>query len=314
VATPIIDIKGLHKLYGKYKAVDNLDLQIHKGEIFGLLGPNGAGKSTTILMMMGLSEASAGQIAIAGIDPQRNPIAVKRVIGYLPDNIGFYEQRSGLENLELIGRLNGLSTKKAREKSLHLLGKVGLENVANKKVAAYSRGMKQRLGLAETLIKDPEILILDEPTLGLDPTGVKEFLQLIQDLNRQHQLTVLLASHHLHQVEEVCHRVGLFVKGKLVAQGPIQQLADQLFAQKHPTVTIETNIADIQQVKNSLTDQENIISVDCDDNKFTIQHSYTNTLPIIELFVKAKAPIRSLYEQTYGLNDIYSFYFKDSTI
>src|SRR5690606_29900675 len=150
-------------------------------------------------MMMGLSEASAGHISIAGIDPQRNPIAVKKVIGYLPDNIGFYEQRSGLENLELIGRLNGLSKREARQKAHVLLEKVGLQHVVNKKVGTYSRGMKQRLGLAETLIKEPQILILDEPTLGLDPTGVKEFLQLIQELNRQHQLTVLLASHHLHQ-------------------------------------------------------------------------------------------------------------------
>ncbi|NGM62790.1 ABC transporter ATP-binding protein [Sphingobacterium sp. SGG-5] len=314
MATPIIDIKGLHKQYGTYKAVDNLDLQVQQGEIFGLLGPNGAGKSTTILMMMGLSEASAGHISIAGIDPQRNPIDVKKVIGYLPDNIGFYEQRSGLENLELIGRLNGLSTKETRQRAHLLFEKVGLQNVMNKKVGAYSRGMKQRLGLAETLIKKPKILILDEPTLGLDPNGVKEFLQLIQELNRQDQLTVLLASHHLHQVEEVCNRVGLFVKGKLVAQGTIQQLADQLFAQMNPTVTIETNLTDVPQLENILRSQENVIAVDFNDNRFIIQHTYPNTLPIVEIFVKAHVPIHSLFERTYGLDDIYSFYFKDSNI
>jgi len=314
VTTPIIDIKGLQKQYGTLKAVDNLDLQIYQGEIFGLLGPNGAGKSTTILMMMGLSEASAGQISIAGINPQHNPIAVKKVIGYLPDNIGFYEQRSGLENLQLIGRLNGLSTKDARERSFELFEKVGLQNVANKKVATYSRGMKQRLGLAETLIKEPKILILDEPTLGLDPTGVKEYLQLIQELNRKDQLTVLLASHHLHQVEEVCNRVGLFVKGKLVAQGPIQQLAHQLFAHMHPMVNVETSSTNAKQIENILKDQEDVIAVERNNNRLIIQHNYTDTLPIIEVFVKARAPIHSLYEQTYGLNDIYSYYFKDSNI
>lgn len=316
--TPIIELKGLHKLYGKHKAVDGLDLQIRKGEIFGLLGPNGAGKSTTILMMMGLSEATSGQIDIAGINPQRNPIDVKRVIGYLPDNIGFYEQRSGLENLELIGRLNGLSDRQAREKSHDLLQKVGLENVADKKVMAYSRGMKQRLGLAETLIKDPQILILDEPTLGLDPTGVKEFLNLIQKLNQRQQLTVLLASHHLHQVEEVCHRVGLFVAGKLVAEGNIQQLADQLFANNYPTVVIETSssssMEQFKRIEDALKGQESIQSVQRDENKFVIQHTHTDTLPLMQAFLREEVPITALQQRTYGLDDIYSFYFKNSSI
>ncbi len=314
---PIIDLKGLHKSYGKHKAVDGLDLQIYKGEIFGLLGPNGAGKSTTILMMMGLSEASAGQISIAGINPQRNPIDVKRVIGYLPDNIGFYEQRSGLENLELIGRLNGLSFEEAREKAYALLQKVSLDKVADKKVGAYSRGMKQRLGLAETLIKDPQILILDEPTLGLDPTGVKEFLHLIQELNHSRQLTVLLASHHLHQVEEVCHRVGLFVAGKLVAEGNIQQLADRLFANSHPTVMVATDTANkehVGKVEDMLNEQENIVSVQYNDNSFIIEHTYTDTLPIMEIFLRTQVPVTSLQQRTYGLDDIYSFYFKNSNV
>ncbi len=317
VDTPIIDLKGLHKSYGKHKAVDGLDLQIYKGEIFGLLGPNGAGKSTTILMMMGLSEASAGHINIAGINPQRNPIEVKRVIGYLPDNIGFYEQRSGRENLELIGRLNGLSTEEAREKAYALLQKVGLDKVADKKVGTYSRGMKQRLGLAETLIKDPQILILDEPTLGLDPTGVKEFLHLIQELNRSQQLTVLLASHHLHQVEEVCHRVGLFVAGRLVAEGDIQQLADQLFANSHPTVLVSTDSTDKEKIKKAedmLIAQESVVSVDFRDNNFTIQHTNHDTLPIMDIFLRTQVPVTSLQQRTYGLDDIYSFYFKDSSI
>ncbi len=225
----IIEITGLTRRYGQFTAVDNLDLAVRKGEIFGLLGPNGAGKSTTILMMLGLTEPDAGSVRVCGLDPTADPVGVKRKVGYLPEEVGFYDDLSGMENLTYTARLNGFAPSVAGIKAAALLERVGLTAEKDKKTGKYSRGMRQRLGLADVLIKDPEVIILDEPTLGIDPAGVKVFLELIVELSREQGITVLFSSHHLHQVQQVCDRVGLFVRGKLLATGDIQSLAGKLF-------------------------------------------------------------------------------------
>lgn len=313
MATPIIEIKGLRKEYKQHVAVENLELDIYPGEIFGLLGPNGAGKSTTILMMLGLTEATSGSIRIDGIDPQRDPVAVKKMIGYLPDNIGFYEHRTGIENLTLIAELNGFPRKEAKERAYKLLERVGLTDVAEKKVGTYSRGMKQRLGLADTLIKDPKIVILDEPTLGLDPTGVKEFLQLIQDLSQKDNLTVLLSSHHLHQVQEVCSRVGLFVRGKLIAQGNVQELARQLFSQQSSQTEVSVALYEmerLQDLQKALENIDGVSEVTRNGNQFVVSHSFPSTSPIVRQLVDQQIPILRLQQKSYGLDDIYAYYFE----
>src|SRR5690606_30951892 len=234
----IIELEGLTKNYGSVKAVDNLSLNIKRGEIFGLLGPNGAGKTTTILMMLGLSEPSAGKALVCGVDATKNPIVVKRKVGYMPDSLGFYGTMTALENLMYIGRLNGIDEAEVEERAKQILGLVGLKKEIHKKTAAYSRGMKQRLGLAEVLIREPEVIILDEPTLGIDPSGIREFLSLIRQLSRQQGLTVLLSSHHLHQVQQVCDRVGIFVEGKLLVKGNIETLARALFDEQSYVISV----------------------------------------------------------------------------
>lgn len=211
----IIELTGLTKKYGKFTAVDNLNLTVHKGEVFGFLGPNGAGKSTTILMMLGLTEPTAGTVNVCGINATRNPIEVKRKVGYLPEDVGFYEQMTGVENLCYTAQLNGLSAAVAKEKAVRLMERVGLSEQLQKKTGKYSKGMRQRLGLADVLIKNPEVIILDEPTSGIDPAGVREFISLIHHLSREDGLTVLFSSHHLEQVQQICDRAGLFNKGKL---------------------------------------------------------------------------------------------------
>ncbi len=234
VAGNIIEIRGLTRKYGQFTAVGDLDLTIRKGEIFGLLGPNGAGKSTTILMMLGLTEPDAGNVRICGLDPTTDPVGVKKKVGYLPEEVGFYDDMTSMENLTYTARLNGFSPSAAREKATLLLERVGLAGEENKKTGKYSRGMRQRLGLADVLIKEPEVIILDEPTLGIDPSGVKAFLELIVELSREQGITVIFSSHHLHQVQQVCDRVGLFVGGKLLATGDIQTLASRLFGPEFP--------------------------------------------------------------------------------
>lgn len=215
--------KALTKTYGEHTVVDRLDLDIGAGEIFGLLGPNGAGKTTTILMLLGLVEPSAGSIEVLGLDPRRNPLEVKRRVGYLPDAVGFYDTMTGRENLRFTARLNGLDDFGGHIESL--LEMVGLAEAADQHAGEYSRGMKQRLGVADALVKSPSVLILDEPTTAIDPEGVAEMLDLIRRLAVEEGVTVLLASHLLHQVQTVCDRVAIFVRGKVVAQGRPHELA-----------------------------------------------------------------------------------------
>lgn len=224
MAPNVIELTGLTKRYGDFTAVDNLDLHIRKGEIFGLLGPNGAGKSTTILMILGLTEPSEGNVSVCGINSTSSPVEVKRKVGYLPEDVGFYEDMTGLENLVYTAELNGVSRSGAREKAKILLHRVGLGDEMNKRTGKYSKGMRQRLGLADVLIKDPEIVILDEPTSGIDPTGVQDFIHLIRHLSHENGLTVLFSSHHLHQVQQLCDRVGLFGKGRLLTLIDINEL------------------------------------------------------------------------------------------
>ncbi|HXF37697.1 MAG TPA: ABC transporter ATP-binding protein, partial [Actinomycetota bacterium] len=222
---PAVATRGLTKRYGDVVAVDHLDLELRRGEIFGLLGPNGAGKTTTILMLLGLTEPTEGEARVLGLDPVRRPLEVKARVGYVPDDVGFYGGLTGRENLRFTARLNGLDGLAAEERIQLLLERVGLAEAADGAVETYSRGMRQRLGIADALLKDPDVLILDEPTVAIDPEGVAEVLGLIRSVARERGATVLLSSHLLHQVRTICDRVGIFVAGRMVASGTVSELA-----------------------------------------------------------------------------------------
>ena len=219
-AGPIVT-RRLSKRYGDLVAVDNLDLDVKAGEIFGLLGQNGAGKTTTILMLLGLAEPSAGVARVGGFDPTRSPLEVKRRVGYLPDNVGFYDGMTGRQNLRYTARLNGMSGDDAEAKIGDVLEQVGMTGRADTNVDTYSRGMLQRLGIADALVKDPAVLILDEPTTAIDPIGVVEILDMLRTLVRERGLAILLSSHLLAQVQSVCDRVGIFAAGKLIGIGTV---------------------------------------------------------------------------------------------
>ena len=222
---PPIVAEGLTKRYGDLVAVDNLDLELRRGEIFGLLGQNGAGKTTTILMLLGLTEPTAGSARVMGLDPARDALLVKRQVGYLPDSVGFYGDMTGRQNLRYTARLNGLRGGAAEATIDEALAHVGLGERAESRADTYSRGMLQRLGIADALVKDPEILILDEPTAAIDPIGVVEILQLLRQLVTERGVTVLLSSHLLTQVQSVCDRVGIFAAGRLIGLGTVPELA-----------------------------------------------------------------------------------------
>jgi ABC-2 type transport system ATP-binding protein len=221
---PVIAARGLTRRYGATAVVDAIDFDIARGEVFGLLGPNGAGKTTTILMMLGLTEISSGEVSVLGFNPAREPLKVKRRVGYLPDAVGFYDQLTATENLAYTAKLMGLARAERARLIEAALFRVGLADVASKRVATFSRGMRQRLGLAEIIMKRAEIAILDEPTSGLDPQATSEFLGLIGELKAE-GITVLLSSHMLDQVQRICDRVALFKAGRIVLMGAVPELA-----------------------------------------------------------------------------------------
>ncbi len=223
----VVECRDLTKQYGAFTAVDHLNLKVHKGEIFGLLGPNGAGKTTTILMLLGLTEPTSGDVRVLGLDPARQPLSVKARVGYLPDQVGFYDNLTARENLTYIAKLNGIRDPEMSQRITQALDQVGLSSVADRRVKTFSRGMRQRLGVAEILIKQPQLIIMDEPTLALDPEAVREFLELIRQLKAS-GITILLSSHLLQQVQAVCDRVGLFHKGRMVLEGTVSELAQRV--------------------------------------------------------------------------------------
>lgn len=314
---PIIELAGLTKTYQSFTAVNQLDLTVGKGEIFGLLGPNGAGKSTTILMMLGLAEPSSGSVRVCGIDPVTNPIGVKKKVGYLPEDVGFYDDLTGLENILYTARLNRIPETEATQKSVQLLERVGLSDAIHKKTGKYSRGMRQRLGLAEVLIKQPEVIILDEPTSGIDPKGVREFLELIVELRNEQELTVLFSSHNLHQVQQVCDRVGIFVDGKLLAEGDIQSLSEKLFTGRLYVIEVGIEPAgdgnSAEWFEKIVSPIGNISSVKQKNGIFQVECSRDVSAEIARAVVAAGTGLNYLSRKEFGLDDIYNRYFEGGT-
>ncbi len=228
----VIRAQGLTKRYGAKVAVDAIDFEVRAGEIVGILGPNGSGKTTTILMLLGLTEPSGGRAEVAGFDPLRNPLEVKRRVGYLPDQIGFYDGLSARDNLTYTGRLAGLPRREIDQRFDKALARVGLGDVGRARVGTFSHGMRQRLGLAEVLMKQPSVAVLDEPTTALDPHSTQEFLTMIRGLKAD-GTAVLLSSHHLDQVQSVCDRVALFNNGRIALTGSVAELAGRVLGGGH---------------------------------------------------------------------------------
>jgi ABC-2 type transport system ATP-binding protein len=223
----IIETEDLTKVYKTQVAVDHVSFNVVHGEVFGFLGPNGAGKTTTILMLLGLTEPTSGHVRVLGVDPTRDSIKVKGMVGYMPENMGFYGDLDAVQSLKFVAELNNLPKDVADERIEAALRTVGLQDEARKKVAAYSRGMRQRLGIAELVVKEPKLAFLDEPTQGLDPDATNRMMDLVESLSSEKGMTIVLCSHLLHMVQRLCKRVGIMIKGKMVAQGPMDRLAQE---------------------------------------------------------------------------------------
>ena len=261
---PVIRTRKLTKRYGTLTAVDRLDLEVYPGEVFGLLGQNGAGKTTTILMLLGLSEPTDGEATVMGLDPAWEPREVKRRVGYLPDAVGFYEGMTGRENLRYTARLNGLDRREAAAAIDEVLEQVGLTSRADDPVGAYSRGMRQRLGIADALVKSPDLLILDEPTTSIDPIGVVEILDLLRRLVDERGLAIMLSSHLLSQVQTVCDRIGIFANGRLIGVGTVEELA-ATFGDGSAAIEVGLELpaaADVERAERTLRGIRSVDTVD----------------------------------------------------
>ncbi len=261
----MIRTENLTKVYNGKAAVDGLDLEIGEGDIFGFLGPNGAGKSTTILMLTGMIEPTGGRCFVDGIEVAKDPLNVKEIIGYLPEDVGFYGNMTGEQNLDYFARFYGMDARKRKERIAELLELVHLDGVTQK-AGEYSRGMKQRLGLAQALINDPKVLFFDEPTANLDPEGVREYRELVLALAGEGK-TVFVSSHILSEVREVCRTVGLLAKGKLVAQGTLEEVARTLASPDGDTVRI---VVETREHLPALEDPD-IIAIERSGNRAVIR-------------------------------------------
>ena len=299
---------GLTKRYDDKAVVDSLDLQIGAGEVFGLLGPNGAGKTTTILMLLGLVRPTSGSVRILGLDPVRQALDVKRRVGYLPDAVGFYDTMSGRENLRFTARLNGLDTDTAEERIEAALTEVGLLGAADQSAGTYSRGMLQRLGIADALLKSPSVLILDEPTTAIDPEGVAEILTLIRRLADERGVTVLLSSHLLHQVQAVCDRVAIFISGRVVAAGTPVELA----ATRSGPEIVEVGVENDADVSRLLADAPFVERVESGrfPGLWDVTVTRGSTADLVGMLAGEGARISSLRRVTDDLEEIYRSYFR----
>ena len=307
----VVETNSLTKRYHEKLAVNALNLTIEEGEIFGFLGPNGAGKTTTILMLLGLTEPTSGKASVCGFDPTLDPLEVKRRVGYLPENPGFYEDLSARENLLYMARLNRIPEEEARRRTAEVLDQVGLGEDGRRLVKEYSRGMKQRLGIAEVLVKNPLAVILDEPTLGIDPDGAIRILEMIKSLNRDHNLTVMLSSHHLQQVQEFCSRVGIIVKGRLIVQGKMDELGRAILKERQWNFLLEVG-GGANGLENDLRGINGIDEIEKRRHGLFLRCTRDVRAEVMALIARKNLPLLQLRSEDPTLEEIYLKYFREA--
>jgi len=299
----IISIKNLSKSYNQTKAVNNLSLTIDRGEFFGFLGPNGAGKTTTIRMLTGIIKPDQGDIIINGLSQDKKE-EISHIIGVIPESRGFYGWMTAFEYLQFFANIYGIKGKEQSDMIASLLSQVGLlnNNIMGMRINAYSRGMKQRLGLARSLINKPEILFLDEPTLGLDPQGQEDIQNLLKKLN-QEGVTIFLSSHLLHEVSNLCSKIAIIHKGSLIAEGKIDELRQKTGLKETYHIKIEGSIKPIQESK--MMSHIDKIKDNGITSDFTFQDSLENTNRLLDILREKNIRILEFRSEGETLTDIF---------
>lgn len=293
----MIKTENLTKDYNGKKAVDNLTLEIVKGDVFGFLGPNGAGKTTTILMLNGMIEPTSGKCYINEMEVSKNPLEVKKITGYLPEGVGFYNNLTAFQNLDYFAQFYEMKKEDSKKRIDELLSLVGLENV-EQKVGGYSRGMVQRLGLAQALLNDPDVIFLDEPTSNLDPEGVLHLRETLKKLSDEKK-TIFFSSHILSEVAQVCKTVGIISNGKLVESGSLENIKKKLDVNKTFKIIIETN-EDMPKIEHN-----DIIDVEYKDKRAIIEAKSDIRDAISKYLLKNNIGILELKIEEPSLEDIF---------
>jgi len=306
----VVEASELTKLYDGFKAVDGVSFRIAKGEIFGLLGPNGAGKTTTILMLLGLTEPTSGMARVYGYNSTTEPLQVKRVTGYLPENVGFYEELTAAENLFYIARLNSIKGEEAERKIEEALEVVGLSHVKGQATGTFSKGMRQRLGLASVLIKDPKLVILDEPTTGIDPEGTEQVLRLIMKMAHEMGVTVMVSSHLLYQMQRICDRVGIMFKGKMVAQGSIDEIGAQVLGERQGVMKLTCDNLE-PSLMEKLKSKEGVFDVSASGMAVVVKFDESRKADLVRDVVSEGFIPIEVRGKEYSLEEIYMRYFQE---
>ena len=307
----VVETQNLTKRYHDKLAVNALNLTVQEGEIFGFLGPNGAGKTTTILMLLGLTEATSGRASVCGFDPTHEPLEVKRRVGYLPESPGFYEDISARENLLYMARLNRIPEDEARRRTTEVLEQVGLTDDGRRLVREFSRGMKQRLGIAEVLVKNPRAVFLDEPTLGIDPDGAIRILELIKGLNRERNMTVMLSSHQLEQVQAICSRIGIIVKGRLIVQGKMDDLGRAILKERQWNFLLEVG-SGANGLETELRTIKGIDEIEKRAHGLFLRCTRDVRPEVVSLLARKNISLLQLRSEDPTLEEIYLKYFREA--
>jgi ABC-2 type transport system ATP-binding protein len=310
MSEPMIQTQQLTKHYGDIKAVDQLDITVNKGEVVGFLGPNGSGKTTTLLMLMGLSLPTSGTASVGGYSVVNESKEVRQIAAMLPEGAGYYEDLTARQNLRYIGQLNDIPDSEIEKRMEELLEAVKLTEWADTKVGKFSRGMKQRLGIMEVLIKRPKVAFFDEPTLGLDPKATKELRDILIKLNKEQSLTILLSSHLLYEIQQTCQKVLILRKGKLVVADTIKNLSKHLAGEDRTTIEFElTKIPSdlVQKIK----DIDGVTSVDKENHKLFVHTESDRSREISETITKNGSTILLMKPKEHSLEEIFLNYYTE---
>ncbi|MBE9915399.1 ABC transporter ATP-binding protein [Paenibacillus donghaensis] len=297
----VLSLRGVSKKIGNKKIVDQLSFDVHEGEIVGLLGPNGAGKTTTIRMIAGLIQMTEGDIFIRGSSIRRDWKKAIRHMGAIIENPEFYPYMTGYDNLKQYQRMNDWISDSRIEEVVRL---VGLENAMKKKVKAYSLGMRQRLGIAQALLHEPSVLILDEPTNGLDPAGIREMRDYLKTIAREEGISILVSSHLLLEMEQLCSRVVVIQEGKLVTVRSLVDDGGDLSEEKN-FVRVMFRVGRLEEAKHVLAarDDAEILQVDADQSELLVALRYKDIPDMVTALGAAKVPIYQITELKQSLED-----------
>lgn len=304
----VIETKELTKVYGSgveaVTAVDHVNLQIEGGTIFGILGPNGAGKTTLITMLTGLILPSSGSANVFGHDIVRDSLQVRKKVGLLPEGLGFYGNLTAEKNLNYIAALNDVSRAERDKRVDQALKAVALDEFRDRKVGAFSRGMAQRLGIAQALIKDPELLLLDEPTAGIDPEGARAFKDLVFKLNSEQGRTVVICTHLLHEVGPLCTHVAIMHRGKFATQGRVDEIVDRMMVEEGYRIVIEVK-GDPEALVKELKGSSGIISLEVEDRNISVRATSDIRAAIVRVASVKDVEILSVRRLEPSLEDIF---------